>query len=688
MSGHIISIYSSKGGVGKSFIAANLAVDLRLDTNEKVLLIDFGRPFSADIGYLLNLRDIKVIEGLLPMADSLYPNMLKGYATTHSSGVSVLNLTNGVKKLDDNLLNPKNIDRILSCLKAIYGFIIVDMGTKYDTILEAVFDKSTMIVIPVVPDALSMLQAQNDMRLFRSNNFPTGRIKNVVNRFEKSSPVSADVVSSYLGKKPEVIIPFDPEATSNLAQGTYPEKFPRHPVTQAFDQLVYLLANESRNLAESSKGDAINDGPPVLDLDELKRAVHEKLLESIDFKKLDTEVGIDKEKAEELNTIVSQKISEILDKESLVQDRQIRGQIVREVLQEALGLGPLEDLLADSEVSEIMVNAWNDIYVERKGRLTSVDRKFFSEQHLINIISRITSPLGRKVDTSTPMVDARLKDGSRVNAIIPPLAVRGACLTIRKFPEDQIGMPELLKFGTVNSQIVEFLKAAVQAKLNILISGGTGSGKTTLLNILSSFIPIDNRIITIEDAAELRLRQPHVVTLESRPPNIEGKGEIVIRDLVRNSLRMRPDRIVVGECRGAEALDMLQAMNTGHDGSLTTIHSNSCREAISRLETLVLYAGFELPIKAIKEQIVGAIDIIVQISRFKDGSRKIIQVAEIDGMQGDVITLGDIFVYKQTGEEEGRVTGEFASTGYIPRCIERFRERGFHIPREVFWASK
>ncbi|MBI5485159.1 MAG: CpaF family protein [Deltaproteobacteria bacterium] len=424
-----------------------------------------------------------------------------------------------------------------------------------------------------------------------------------------------------------------------------------------------------------------------LDLDVLKRSVHEKLLESIDFKKLDTEVGQDSEKTDALRRTVAQKISEILDQESGLQDRHLRAQIVKEVLQEALGLGPLEDLLADGAISEIMVNSWNEIFVEKKGRLTRIDKKFFSEQHLINIISRITAPLGRKIDTSTPMVDARLKDGSRVNAIIPPLAVKGACLTIRKFPEDRIGVAELIKFGALNTQMVEFLKTAVLAKLNILISGGTGSGKTTLLNILSGFIPENERIITIEDSAELQLRQPHVVTLESRPANIEGKGEVFIRDLVKNSLRMRPDRIVIGECRGAEALDMLQAMNTGHDGSLTTIHSNSSREALSRLETLVMYAGFELPVKAIKEQIVGAIDLIVQVSRFKDGSRKVIQISEVDGMQGEVITLGDVFVYRQRGEEKERVVGEFAATGYVPQCIERFSERGLHIPREVFWTS-
>lgn len=687
MSGHIIALYSSKGGVGKSFIAANLAVDLCLDTKEKILLIDFGRPFSCDIGHFLKLKDIKRLDGLLPMADKLHPGMLKGYATGHGSGIFVLNLSDGFHDLDDSLLNPHNIERVMACLQSVYTYIIIDIGTKFDPVVEAIFDKSSMILLPVIPDELSLNQTQSDLQLLRSRNFPKERLKVIVNRMEKSNAGDIDVMARHLGKTPEVIIPFDPDANANMAQGTYPEKFPRHPLTQALDQMVYILVQATRNMAANTQNNKQHTDTPMVDIDVLKRAVHEKLLESIDFKKLDTEVGQDSEKLDALKNTVSQKISEIIDNESSLSDRQLRNQVLKEVMQEALGLGPLEDLLIDGSISEIMVNAWNDIYVERKGRLTRIDKKFFSEQHLINIIARITAPLGRKVDTSTPMVDARLKDGSRVNAIIPPLAVKGACLTIRKFPEDQIGVKDLINFGAVNEQIIEFLKTAVLAKLNILISGGTGSGKTTLLNILSSFIPANERIITIEDSAELKLRQPHIVTLESRPANIEGKGEVFIRDLVKNSLRMRPDRIVIGECRGAEALDMLQAMNTGHDGSLTTIHANSCREALSRLETLVMYAGLELPIKAIKEQVVGAIDLIVQISRFKDGSRKVIQVSEVDGMQSEVITLGDIFVYKQRGEEKDRVVGEFSSTGYVPRCIERFNERGLHIPREVFWTS-
>ena len=686
--GHIISIYSSKGGVGKSFIAANLAVDLCLDTRGKILLLDFGQPFSNSVEYFLKLKDTKRMDHLLSMADNLNPAMLRGFSTPHGSGIFTMKLADSLHPAGDNLCTPQRVGQVLDCLQSVYNFVIIDLGIKFGDVAETVCDKSSIILLPATPEPLTLVQTGNDLLLLRSRNFPKERIHVIMNRADKTTAANIDAVTRLLKKKPEAIIPYDPEADAHMTQGTYPEKLPRHPLTQALDQLVYAIVGQCQKMPAKPLSENLPKGTPALDLDALKRTVHEKLLESIDFKKLDTEVEKDTEKAETLRQSVSEKISEILDQESGLQDRNLRNQVLKEVLQEALGLGPLEDLLVDSSISEIMVNAWNEIYVEKKGRLTRIDKKFFSEQHLINIISRITAPLGRKVDTSTPMVDARLKDGSRVNAIIPPLAVRGACLTIRKFPEDQIVVDDLVRFGTLNKQIVEFLKIAVLAKLNILISGGTGSGKTTLLNILSSFIPETDRIITIEDSAELKLRQPHVVTLESRPANIEGKGEVFIRDLVKNSLRMRPDRIVIGECRGAEALDMLQAMNTGHDGSLTTIHANSAREALSRLETLVMFAGFELPIKAIKEQIAGAVDLIVQISRFKDGTRKVIQVSEVDGMQGDVISLGDIFVFKQRGEEKDRVVGEFASTGYVPRCIERFSERGLHIPREVFWKSK
>ncbi|RME82993.1 MAG: CpaF family protein, partial [Planctomycetota bacterium] len=360
-------------------------------------------------------------------------------------------------------------------------------------------------------------------------------------------------------------------------------------------------------------------------------------------------------------------------------------QLIKEILDEALALGPLEELLADDEVTEIMVNNWDTIYVERGGKIQLSDSTFTDNDQVVQIIRRILAPLGRRIDESSPLVDARLKDGSRVNAVIPPLAVSGPTLTIRKFPKERLRIEHLIQFGSLTQQMAQFLDICVKSRKNIVISGGTGSGKTTLLNVISSFIPSDERIVTIEDVSELQLPQDHVVRLESRPPNLEGKGAIGIRELVINSLRMRPDRIVVGECRGGEALDMLQAMNTGHDGSLTTLHANSPRDAIARLETMVLMAGMDLPAKAIREQIASAVDIVVQQTRLSDGSRKVMKISEIVGMEGTVVTMQDIFVFEQTGyDHNGKVQGYHRATGTIPKFIQELRKRGIAIDMSIF----
>jgi pilus assembly protein CpaF len=383
--------------------------------------------------------------------------------------------------------------------------------------------------------------------------------------------------------------------------------------------------------------------------------------------------------------------------EIMKEDESFRGaidrkKVVDELLNDLTGFGPINPLLLDPEISEVMVNGPNQVYVERNGKLELSYVQFRDNEHVMNVIDKIVAPIGRRVDESSPMVDARLPDGSRVNAIIPPLALGGPTVTIRKFSKDPFKIDDLIRFGTVTNEMAIFLEACVKAKLNVFVSGGTGSGKTTTLNVLSSFIPSDERIITIEDAAELQLWQDHVVSLESRPANIEGKGGISIRDLVRNSLRMRPERIVIGEVRGGEALDMLQAMNTGHDGSLATGHSNSPRDMISRLETMVLMAGIELPVKAIREQIAGAIDLIIQQSRLKDGTRKITNITEVQGLEGDVIVLQDIFVFRQDGvDQEGKIVGDLIPTGVRPKFYERLETSGIHIPASVFveggWAE-
>lgn len=356
-----------------------------------------------------------------------------------------------------------------------------------------------------------------------------------------------------------------------------------------------------------------------------------------------------------------------------------KNRIARELYDEICGFGPLEPLLADSAISEIMVNGHRQVYVERAGRLSLSNVTFRDEDHVRSIIDRIVSPLGRHIDEANPMVDARLPDGSRVNAIIPPLSLKGAVITIRKFSKSPLKIQDLITFGSLSVQMASFLEACVKGRLNIVVSGGTGSGKTTLLNVLSAFIPEDERIVTIEDAAELQLCQAHVLTLESRPPNLEGKGAITIRDLVRNALRMRPDRIIVGEVRGGETLDMLQAMNTGHDGSLTTAHANTPRDLLSRLETMVLMAGMELPIRAIREQVSSAVDLVVQQSRMRDGSRKVTSVCEVLGMEGDIITTQDIFTF-----EHGMKGGRFRSTGIRPKCVEKLRDNGVIVSEEWF----
>lgn len=391
----------------------------------------------------------------------------------------------------------------------------------------------------------------------------------------------------------------------------------------------------------------------------------------------------------ELQQYVKDELRKIIEEDEIPLTLSERSRLVQEIIDDVLGLGPLEKFLEDSDITEIMVNGPEKIYVERQGKLTLTGSRFTDEEHLRKVIERIVTKVGRRIDESSPLVDARLSDGSRVNAIIPPLAVSGSSLTIRKFGRVPLTVNNLISLGSMSPEIAELLQACVRARLNIIVSGGTGTGKTTMLNVLSSFLPADERIVTIEDAVELQLQQDHVVRLESRPRNIEGKGEIGIRELVRNSLRMRPDRIVIGEVRGGESLDMLQAMNTGHDGSISTVHANSPRDAISRLETLVLMAGMDLPLRAIREQIASAINLIVHISRLRDGSRRITHVTEVQGMEGDVVTLQDAFVFDYSAgvDANGKFLGRPISTGVRPRFVDHFADLGIPLSPAVFGTT-
>lgn len=410
---------------------------------------------------------------------------------------------------------------------------------------------------------------------------------------------------------------------------------------------------------------------------DLKTRVQNRLLAELD-------PSMDISKIDEVRRTIQSLFEQILSEENIVLSRPERARLFEQIAAEILGLGPLQPLLEDESITEVMVNGAKNIYIERKGKIHRVPVTFENNEHVMRIIDRIVAPLGRRIDEASPYVDARLQDGSRVNAVIPPISLVGPVLTIRKFAKNPITVEQLVQFGSISAEALQFLKACVESRLNVVISGGTGSGKTTLLNILSGYIPDDERIVTIENAAELQLRQEHVVTLESRPPNIEGRGEVTIRHLVINSLRMRPDRIIVGEIRDEAALDMLQAMNTGHDGSMTTLHSNGPRDTLSRLETMTLMAGMDLPSRAIREQVSSAIDLVVHQDRMRDGTRKIVNVTEVSGMEGDVITMTDIFVFEQSGIENGKIIGRLRPTGLRPKFMDQIEATGIHLPPSIF----
>ncbi len=440
------------------------------------------------------------------------------------------------------------------------------------------------------------------------------------------------------------------------------------------DQASKLAELRRRTTALPGSGGAPGGGGGVADI---KKRVQDQLMSEIP-------PNMDMSRTAEVRKMIQDLYETILAQEGIVLNKAERSRLFDAIVSDILGFGPIEALLRDESITEIMVNGPKNVFVERKGKIIRAPITFDDEQHVLRVIDRIMSPLGRRIDESHPYEDARLPDGSRVNAIVRPIALCGPTLTIRKFFKTPLTIEKMIEFGAVTPEAVEFIRAAVMAACNIVIAGGTGSGKTTFLNIMSGFIPPDDRILTIENAAELQLRQEHVVSLESRPANIEGRGEVSIQNLVVNALRMRPDRIVVGEIRDGAALDMLQAMNTGHDGSMTTCHANSARDTLARLETMCLMAGMDLPVRALREQISSAIHLIVHLGRLHDGSRKVLQIAEVQGMEGDVITMTDIFVFEQTGIEKGKIVGRLRPTGLRPRCMDRIEEAGIHLPPSIF----
>jgi septum site-determining protein MinD len=686
----VCAVYSASGGAGKTLVASNLAVSLHQQQSGRVLLIDAGHPLPGDAAITLGVDRVKALADMVPILGRLTPEVFASYLVTTRDGLPLLTFLSDV--IQARLITADLLKRLFELAAAAFDVIVIDLPSGVGPLTQPILDRCDYVFVVVDATPTGLPRARHCLDYLRGVQMPDSGIMVCANRVSERSGLGIERIERILGAPVLASLPDDPEAVMGAAVKGQAilQLSPRHAIPRAIDRLAREVTTRGlRDMASPTV-----DAPTVVavagmdseEVREIRRRIHNRLVEEIDLKKADLNYLRDPVKLQEVRTRAEAKVLLLLDEEAgAITSREIRRQIVKEVLDEALGLGPLEDLLADSLVTEIMVNRADQIYVERAGKLTKTDVRFLGNEQLRGVIERIVAPLGRRIDEKVPMVDARLRDGSRVNAIIPPLALRGPALTIRKFSKKLLGPEDLIRFGSMTEQMVTFLGAAVKARMNIVISGGTGSGKTTLLNVLGSFIPGEDRIVTIEDAAELQLPQDHVVTLESRPPNIEGEGAITIRDLVRNSLRMRPDRIVVGECRGGEALDMLQAMNTGHDGSLTTVHANSPRDALSRLETLALMAGLELPSRAIRDQISSAVNLIVQQSRLQDGSRRVTFITEVTGQENGVFTSADVFVFRQTGiAPDGKVYGQFVPTGYIPAFVDTLARRGVKVPREIF----
>lgn len=701
---HVITVTGGKGGVGKSVFAANLASALVQELKARVLLIDLDSKSCGDLNILTSLRPVKTVGEFSQFTGQITEQTLAALIAKHASGFFYIGAVKGSNEAlsAEAHLFATHLDKI----SQFFNYIVIDTGSEIGDLQFSAVERSSAILMLTTPEILAVNQTNKMIGDLMSTALPGDLIQVVVNRASNSG-LSPQGIGQTLRKNIIGAIPQDDATALASMQNGNPFVLgaQRTPLAQSYVEIVRRLTSGGVLQKLKSLGGTITpkapvktyatiaeaaaDAPKDRRLDPrtlLKMRVHSALISAMDLKKGITDTGGDPSREKALRQKTMQTISQIVDREANSSARDERAQIIKEVLDEALGLGPLEDLLADETVTEIMVNGPYKIFIERQGRIHLSPVVFTSNQHLRNVIERIVTPLGRRIDEKTPYVDARLKDGSRVNAVIEPIAIDGAAVTIRKFAKKPVTAENYVAWGSMTQPMLDLLKICVENGLNVVISGGTGSGKTTLLNTLSGYIPPNERIITVEDAAELQLKQEHVVRLETRPPNMEGTGAITIRDLVRNALRMRPDRIVVGECRGGEALDMLQAMNTGHDGSMTTTHANSPREAIARLETLCLMAGMDLPARSIREQIAQAVHLIVQISRLPDGSRKIMSITEVQGMQGEVVTLQEIFKFKETGfdRKTGKIIGTYQVGGVVPKFIETLEKKGVKIPRSIF----
>ena len=712
----LIAVGGARDGVGKSTFAANFALSLLKETRKRVLVVDLDGESCGDISQLLGISPNKTMADFAEHLDQLRPEHIGPVIAVHPTGLGLLPMAADPDSAKQ--VTPELVRAALELVGPLCDYLVVDCGAWVSPVSAVAMEQSSGIFLLSTPDVMVLRHTKRLVDRLQGLHFSAKLIKVILNVDHTESGVPRSVAARKLERPILVALPRDSEVVRNAQMQSKPfvADQPRAKVSRVYDEFARKLLEQQvlDQLAQVARPQAIDiqggqfsgrdalgahqaeqiaqymsargskaRGRSAAEIDArtaVKMVIHKRLPEVLDLKRMrDGD-------AEELRKKTHAAVVRLMDEEAAgITDRAERERIVQEILDEALGLGPLEAFLSNDRITEIMVNRRDQVYIEIDGRLTLSDATFTDDAQLLAVIERIVNPIGRRIDEKSPMVDARLQDGSRVNAIIPPLAIDGPSITIRKFAKEPFQVADLIRFGSLTEEMADLLRACVEAKLNVLISGGTGSGKTTLLNVVSSFIPEGDRIVTIEDSAELQLKQPHVVRLESRPANIEGEGAVHIRDLVKNSLRMRPDRIVIGECRGAEALDMLQAMNTGHDGSLTTIHSNSPRDCISRLETLVMFAGLDLPSKAIRDQISSAIHVIVQQARLSDGSRKITAISEVTGMEGPTITLQDIFVFKQSGLDENRkVQGRYVSTGFVPRFVQKLEALGIELPKGIF----
>ena len=670
-------------------------------------MIDADAKTIGDQNFLLGQKPLKTLKEITAMNSSLSSTPLNQLVNIHPSGLGYLGAVRGPEeKLD---VNPEGLMRQIEFFSRQYKFIIVDLGNDIGPLQNAFLLEATACFLISTPEVLVVAQTQRMLNDMLSATFPRDMFQLIINKVSTSG-ISPQDISNSLRLPAMGLIPHDEVTTFASIQKQMPfvTSQPKSPITNSYYEIVRRITGgplqRLKGLAKpkppspvtesgaASSGSGGLSAAALLGLDpqvQMRMRVHSELLRLPDLSRMMKDFTQDESKQNEIRDRVKREITQIADKEAPDLARDKRQILIEDVLKEALGLGPLEDLLADKDVSEIMINGYRKIFIEKGGKITwAKDMQFTSNDHLRRIIERIVTPLGRQINSASPMVDARLKDGSRVNAIIEPCSIDGPAVTIRKFKKGGVSPDRYVDYGSMTKNMIDFLRVCVENGMNVVISGGTGSGKTTLLNMLSSFIPVTDRIVTVEDAAELQLQQDHVVRLETRPTSMEGSHAISIRDLIKNALRMRPDRIVVGECRDGAALDMLQAMNTGHDGSMTTTHANNAKECISRLETLCMMAGMDLPARAIREQIASAVHIIVQVSRLSDGSRKIMSITEVDGIQGEAVTLAPIFIFKETGyDAKKKILGQFQPTGYIPKLIQKLAAKNVIVPKEMFLAE-